>query len=302
LFADAEAGAVFIYKPSGNTLELTASWGDGRLGEPAFARDACWSLRLGQPHWSESPNGGIVCRHIDTSTGAAIYLCVPMVAQSETLGVLHLRYDLDATGISRIDDKTRESQKRLGVAAASQIAVSLTNLRLRETLREQSIRDPLTGLFNRRFMQESLNKELQRAKRKNRLLSLLFLDLDHFKRFNDVFGHDAGDSVLQSMADIFRMHFRSEDIICRYGGEEFAVILPESSVHDAVKRAEALRLATKDLKLVHRGVLLDPVTLSIGIAGFPENGENAQDLLDGADKSLYESKANGRDRVTLASR
>jgi diguanylate cyclase (GGDEF)-like protein len=175
-------------------------------------------------------------------------------------------------------------------------------LRLRETLREQSIRDPLTGLFNRRFMQESLDKELQRAKRKNRLLSLIFLDLDHFKRFNDVFGHDAGDSVLQSMGDIFRKHFRAEDIICRYGGEEFAIILPECSVQDGFNRADALRFATKDLKLVHRGVLLEPVTLSIGIAGFPENGQSAQDLLDGADKSLYQSKAGGRDRVTLTSK
>ena len=300
LFADARAGAVFIYKPLGNALELTASWGEGRLGEPVFGRDTCWSLRLGKPHWSESPSRGIVCQHIDKSV-AAVSLCVPMVAHGETLGVLHLRYDLDADGNPEVDQKTREAQKRLAVAAASQIAVSLANLRLRETLRDQSIRDPLTGLFNRRFMQESLNKELQRAKRKQRSLSLIFLDLDHFKHFNDVFGHDAGDSVLQSMADIFRMHFRTEDIICRYGGEEFAVILPESSIQNAFKRAEALRVATKDLKLVHRGVLLDPVTLSIGIAEFPGHGQSAQELLDSADKSLYQSKANGRDRVTLAS-
>jgi len=300
LFAEARAGAVFIYKPLGNALELTASWGEGYLGEPVFARDQCWSVRLGKPHWSESPGRGIICEHIDRSV-PAIYLCVPMVAHGETLGVLHLRFDLDANGNPEVEQKTRESQKRLAVAAASQIAVSLANLRLRETLRDQSIRDPLTGLFNRRFMQESLDKELQRAKRKQRSLSLIFLDLDHFKRFNDVFGHDAGDSVLQSMADIFRTHFRKEDVICRYGGEEFAVILPESSIQDAFKRAEALRLATKDLKLVHRGVLLDPITLSVGIAGFPEHGQSTQELLDSADKSLYQSKANGRDRVTLAS-
>lgn len=301
LFAEAAAGAVFIYKPSGNSLQLTAVWGDGRVGDPVFAREQCWSLRLGQPHWSETPNQGIACEHVDKSVAAA-HLCVPMVAQGETLGVLQLRYDTGVDGISDVDQKTRESQKRLAVAAASQIAVSLTNLRLRETLREQSIRDPLTGLFNRRFMQESLDKELQRAKRKQRPLSFIFLDLDHFKRFNDVFGHDAGDSVLQSMADIFRKHFRAEDIICRYGGEEFAIILPESSVQDAFNRADALRLAARDLKLVHRGVLLEPVTLSIGIAGFPENGQTAQDLLDGADKGLYQSKADGRDRVTLASK
>ena len=299
LFAEARVGAVFIYKPLGNALELTASWGEGYIGEPVFARDQCWSLRLGKPHWSESPSRGIVCEHIDRSV-AATYLCVPMVAHGETLGVLHLRYDLDANGNPEVDHKTRESQKRLAVAAASQIAVSLANLRLRETLRDQSIRDPLTGLFNRRFLQESLDKELQRAKRKQRSLSLIFLDLDHFKRFNDVFGHDAGDNVLQSMADIFRTHFRAEDVICRYGGEEFAIILPESSVQDAFKRAEALRLATKDLKLVHRGVRLDPITLSVGVAGFPDHGQSAQELLDSADKSLYQSKTNGRDRVTLA--
>jgi diguanylate cyclase (GGDEF)-like protein len=225
-----------------------------------------------------------------------------MVAHGETLGVLHLRYDLGADGNPEADQKTRESQKRLAVAVASQIAVSLANLRLRETLRDQSIRDPLTGLFNRRFMQECLDKELQRARRKQRSLSLIFIDLDHFKRFNDVFGHDAGDSVLQSMADIFRTHFRAEDLICRYGGEEFAIILPESSTEDAFKRAEALRLATKGLKLVHRGVLLDPITLSVGVAGFPDHGQSAQELLDSADKSLYRSKADGRDRVTLASK
>ena len=299
LFAEAQAGAVFIYKPAGNALELTASWGDGRLGEPVFPRDDCWSLRLGQPHWSECPSHGIVCAHVDNSE-SAIYLCVPMVAQGETLGVLHLRYDPDVHGNPEVDQKTRESQKRLAIAAASQIAVSIANLRLRETLRDQSIRDPLTGLFNRRYLQESLDKELQRAKRKDRSLAIIFLDLDHFKRFNDVFGHDAGDSVLQSMADIFRKHFRKEDIICRYGGEEFAIILPESSIQHAHTRAESLRLATKDLKLVHRGVLLDPVTLSMGIAGFPDHGQSAQELLDQADKCLYKSKADGRDRITLA--
>lgn len=300
LFADAKAGAVFIYKPSGNTLELTASWGEHGVGATVFAREDCWSLRLGKPHWSESPSRGIVCEHIDRSI-AAIYLCVPMVAHGDTLGVLHLQYDLDADGKPVADPTTRESQKRLSVAAASQIAVSLANLRLRETLRDQSIRDPLTGLFNRRFMQESLDKELQRAKRKQRSVSLIFLDLDHFKRFNDVFGHDAGDSVLQAMADIFRTHFRSEDIICRYGGEEFAIILPESSAQDAFNRAETLRTDIKDLKLMHRGILLDHVTLSVGIAQFPVHGQTSQDLLDCADKTLYQSKANGRDRVTIAS-
>jgi len=223
-----------------------------------------------------------------------------MVAHGETLGVLHLCCDADHSGNAEADQKSRESLKRLAVLAAGQIALSLANLHLRETLRDQSIRDPLTGLFNRRFMQESLNKELQRSRRKQRPLAIIFIDLDHFKHFNDTFGHDAGDSVLKSMADSFRVHFRTDDVICRYGGEEFAVILPESTIEDAARRAEALRLATRDLKLVHRGTVLNPVTLSIGIAGFPDHARDAQELLDRADKCLYQSKANGRDRVTVA--
>jgi len=300
LFVGTSWGALFVRKPSQRSLEIAVAWGNPAFVEPEFAPDDCWSLRLGQPYWSECPSRGVICAHVNNSHSAN-YLCIPMMAQGEALGVLHICCDPDASaGDAEADQKFRESQKRLAVAAASQIALSLANLRLRETLRDQSIRDPLTGLYNRRFMHEALDKELQRAKRKNRSLAIVFLDIDHFKRFNDVYGHDAGDRVLQSVADVFRLNFRAEDVICRYGGEEFAVILPEASTKDAYIRAETLRMAARGLKLVHRGMLLEPVTLSIGISGFPEHGENAQDLLDRADKCTYESKANGRDCVTLA--
>jgi len=299
LFVGARSGALLVHKPLQHTLEVATTWGGSCVGEVVFAPEGCWSVRTGQPYWSECPTQGIVCVHVDNSI-AANYLCVPMIAFGETLGVLHIRYDTGHNGDAEVDQKSRESVKRLAALAASQIALSLANLHLRETLRDQSIRDPLTGLFNRRFMQESLNKELQRSRRKQRSLAIIFLDLDHFKRFNDTFGHDAGDSVLKSIADIFRVHFRADDVICRYGGEEFAVILPESTIEDAARRAEALRLATRDLKLVYRGTSLDPVTLSIGIAGFPDHAQDAQELLDRADKCLYQSKAKGRDRVTIA--
>jgi diguanylate cyclase (GGDEF)-like protein/PAS domain S-box-containing protein len=301
LFVGVSSGALFINKSSGQSLEIAATWGNSCAGETVFAPGDCWAVRKSQPHWSECPSPGIICAHVDNSI-AANYLCVPMVAHGETLGVLHLQCPADTPGgDAEADQKSRESLRRLAVAAASQIALSVANLHLRETLREQSIRDPLTGLYNRRFMQESLEKELQRAKRKARSLTIVFLDIDHFKHFNDRFGHDAGDTVLQSMAHMFRSQFRAEDVICRYGGEEFAVILPETSLQDAANRAEALRLAMKDIRLVHRGVLLDPVTISIGIAGFPEHGQSSQELLELADKGLYKSKTDGRDRVTLAS-
>ena len=177
----------------------------------------------------------------------------------------------------------------------------LASLQLRETLREQSIRDPLTRLFNRRFLEESLERELQLAGRKNQSIAVLFLDLDHFKRFNDTFGHDAGDIVLQSLADLFRNFFRATDICCRYGGEEFAIILPESTSQDAAIRADALRSEVKSLRLQYKKQSLGQLTLSVGVAAFPEHGSTSEELLKLADQCLYQSKARGRDVVTLPS-
>src|ERR1700687_6134102 len=224
-----------------------------------------------------------------------------MVAQGNTVGVLHLEFETAAelqgeTGT----DSFRDSHQGLAIRAAAQIALSLASLQLREPLREQSIRDPLTRLFNRRFLEESFERELQLAGRKKQSIAVLFLDLDHFKRFNDTFGHDAGDIVLQSLADLFRNFFRATDICCRYGGEEFAIVMPESSSQDAAIRAEALRCEVKNLRLEYKKQTLGQLTLSVGVAAFPEHGSTSRDLLKIADQCLYESKARGRDVVTVA--
>jgi diguanylate cyclase (GGDEF)-like protein len=225
-----------------------------------------------------------------------------MVAQGNTVGVLHLEFD-SAAELSGdpVSENFRDSRQRLAVSAASQIALSLASLQLRDTLREQSIRDPLTRLFNRRFLEESLERELQLASRKKHAISVLFLDIDHFKKFNDTFGHDAGDKVLQSLADLLRTFFRSTDICCRYGGEEFAIILPESSSQDATVRAHALRSEVKSLRLKYKNEALGTLTISAGIAAFPEHGSTSDELLKIADQSLYESKSRGRDTVTVPS-
>jgi diguanylate cyclase (GGDEF)-like protein/PAS domain S-box-containing protein len=300
LFVTSLGGVLYLFKSSRNLLEWSASWGIADNSEKIFAPSACWSLRRGQPHWSQSTEGNIRCAHLKDAA-VANYLCVPLIAQGDTLGVLQLVYGLkqNEAGPAEIDGM-HPSERRLGVAAASQIALSIASLRLRESLRDQSIRDPLTGLFNRRFMQECLDRELLRGTRKNRSLAVIFIDVDHFKRFNDVFGHEAGDQVLRSMGDFFRSHFRGDDIICRYGGEEFAIILPESSAQAAADRAELLRIAARTLKLKHNDVTLDPVTLSAGIAGFPEHASSAEELLHVADACLYEAKRSGRDRIVLA--
>src|SRR6202034_2466766 len=214
----------------------------------------------------------------------------------ETLGILQLEF------VCAGDEppSVRYAQQRLGANVAGQIALSLASLQLREKLRDQSIRDPLTGLFNRRFMEESLSRELVRAKRKGHPLSILFLDIDHFKRFNDTFGHDAGDFVLQSFADLLRNFFRGDDVACRCGGEEFAVILPESLAANAALRADALRNELKQLKLIYKDTRLGPISTSVGVAAFPEHCATPEELLKVADQCLYRSKAEGRDRVTVA--
>ena len=300
LFPDSSAGAIYLYRSSRDLIEAAVRWGCKDLLAPTFPPDACWSLRRGQPHWSGHLGNDIVCQHL-TKSSATDSLCVPMVAQGNTIGVLQLEFTSNGGNPHQFPTESlRDSRQSLAVSAASNLALSLASLQLRETLREQSIRDPLTRLFNRRFLEESFERELQLAGRKGQSIAVLFLDLDHFKSFNDTFGHDAGDMVLQSLADLFRRFFRSTDICCRYGGEEFAIILPESTSSDAAISADALRSEVKGLRLQYKKQLLGQLTVSAGVAAFPEHGVTAEGLLKIADQCLYESKARGRDVVTVA--
>jgi len=200
------------------------------------------------------------------------------------------------------DTAPRQTQdlERQTSAVGERISLALANLRLREVLRGQSIRDPLTGLFNRRFMEESLERELRRAMRAKQQVALLMLDIDHFKRFNDTFGHQAGDALLRALGKLLRESTRGQDVVCRYGGEEFAFVLAGASFDAAQKRAEFLREDIKQLNVQYGGQLLGAVTLSIGIAVFPEHGDSAEHLLKAADDALYRAKEGGRDRIISA--
>ncbi len=299
LFPEASSGALYTFRASRNLVEAALAWGHAEGWYPVFTPEACWALRRGQPHWSDTRNG-VACAHL-AEMPPGHYLCLPMVGQGETLGVLHLHFPSREEREAE-HSETEASRQRLGATVAAQIALSLASLQSREKLRDQSIRDPLTGLFNRRFIEESLERELIRAKRKNQVLSVLFLDIDHFKRFNDTFGHDAGDLVLQSVADLLRRFFRGDDVAGRWGGEEFAVVLPDSSPYHAALRADALRGEVKNLALRHHGVPLAPITFSVGVAAFPDHASAAAELFKIADECLYQSKASGRDRTTVGTR
>src|SRR5476649_946375 len=219
-----------------------------------------------------------------------------MMAQGETLGLLYVQARPDEGDAAPIS----EAKQQLVTAVAEQIALALANLRLRETLRQQSVRDPLTGLYNRRFLEEVLDRELARLERKNLPLSLIMIDVDHFKNFNDTFGHEAGDAVLRDLGGILQRHVRGGDIACRYGGEEFTIVLPEASIEIGRQRAEMLREAVRELRLVHDGKSLGAVTLSLGVACFPEHGRRREHMLQVADAALYEAKNGGRNRVVVS--
>jgi diguanylate cyclase (GGDEF)-like protein/PAS domain S-box-containing protein len=281
-------GTLFAFNASRDTVEPVATWGGGSPPE-GFAADDCWSLRRGRPHVTEegSCSG---CRHLSSAAGA---LCVPMVAQGETLGVLQL----GAPAAGAFD----EAVTRLAQATGESVALGLSNLRLREALRHLAIRDPLTGVFNRRYLEETIERELYRAGRNGVGVGVIALDIDHFKRFNDTFGHEAGDVLLKELGHLLRQQVRGADIPCRQGGEEFTLILPEANLEVTQARAEEIRAAARALNVPYRGQILGTISVSLGVAMFSEHGVTPEALLRAADAALYCAKEGGRDRVALAS-
>lgn len=296
-----QPGALYLIAASRNLVETVATWGESLPQDCVFTPDDCWALRRGQIHRVADVRSGLLCRHL-TQPLPAGYLCVPMMAQGETLGVLHLQSSKPNPKRSEEEQETfAASQQQLAVTLAEHIALALANLKLRESLRNQAIRDPLTGLFNRRYMEETLERELRRAERRKAPLGVIMLDLDHFKRFNDTFGHAAGDIILREIGTFLQAHIRVEDIACRYGGEEFLIIFPEASLDDTLKRAEQLREGIKQLQVHYRDQMLGVVTVSLGVAAFPTHGSTSEAIMKAADAALYRAKAEGRDRVVVAS-
>ncbi len=293
-----EYGALCLTSASKDMVEAVEMWGDPAPSERMFTPSDCWALRRGRLHLVDIPQPGLMCAHV-LGKQSAKYLCVPMMARGEALGILHLR-DAEATGQQEPAwQGSNEHKQRLARAVADQIAMALANLRLRETLHNMAIRDILTGLFNRRYMEESLERELRRAERRKATVGVIMFDIDHFKDFNDVYGHDGGDTLLRELGTFLKTRTRGEDIACRYGGEEFVFVLPEATLEDTVNRAEQLRLEAKQIRVYHLGKPLDNISISLGVSAFPEHGLTADAILKTADTALYRAKNEGRDRVLV---
>ena len=283
------SGALYVSRHDDDVLEQQVGWGSVAAVQ-SFSSAECWALRRGRPHLYAPASAAAVCGHIGQCEDSC--LCVPLVSQGETLAVLHLRH----AGAEVLS----EDVQRLGSALAEQLSLAVGNLRLQETLRSGSERDPLTDLYNRRHLEISLHRELARAQRHGFPVSLIMMDVDHFKAFNDTNGHDAGDEVLRQVAHVLKRHTRAEDVACRYGGEEFLVVLPGCAVDDAYSKAEAIREAVAQLQVLSRGSALPRITLSLGIACYPQDGDRMEDLIGGADAALYQAKAKGRNCITAS--
>ena len=299
------AGALYMLNSSRNAVEAITSWGKSLSGEKKFLPEDCRALRGGKMHITVDSSPESCCRHLSGATGRNS-LCVPLLAQGETLGMLHLQQRTSHVSIpaKTIFDESsegiNEEMQQLATTVADYLALALTNIKLRDTLKQQAIRDPLTGLFNRRYMEETLNREISRSERYRTPLGIIMVDLDHFRRFNNTFGHDAGDVVLQDMGKFLQNNIRKEDVACRYGGEEFTLIMPGASLDVTEKRAETLRQKVQHLQIYYNNKLLDNVTLSLGVAVYPEHGSTGEAVIQAADVALYRAKQAGRNRVAVS--
>lgn len=280
------AGAFYLSRGPDSALELQVSWAGFTPAQSVPPQD-CWALRRGRSYLFEPERHSVACQHTGTVQRAS--LCIPLVSDGHAFALLHVQ--------SGSCEPLSPDVQRFASALCEALSLAVGNLRLQETLRTGSERDPLTDLYNRRHLELSLQRELARAQRHGHPVSFVMLDVDHFKAFNDAHGHDVGDAVLREVAHTLRRHTRGEDIACRYGGEEFLLALPSCTLDDAYAKAEAIREAIAQLRLFSRGAALPRVTASFGICCYPVDGERMDELITCADTALYQAKASGRNRI-----
>ena len=295
-------GALYVYANSRDTLDLAARWGTAPEAFAArIAPEDCWALRRGRAYSYGLKAIEFACDHVHGDV-APPFFCLPIIAHGETIGLLHLRFDgFEEGGLLRhMREQVLRHRWDLGLICAEQINLAIANVRLRQELEDQSVRDPLTGLWNRRWFLDAAHRELARARDTGRPLSLISLDVDHFKRFNDHHGHDAGDTVLREVGALMRTHFHGDCRPCRLGGEEFVILCVNTPCDAALELAHGFAQVLKDVRIAYDGQMLPPITVSGGISSHPGHADSVLRLLKIADTALYAAKEAGRDRILIA--
>ncbi len=279
-------GGVFVNNTTSNSLETVVTWGTIEDSEIQRAIELFLSKEI--PRERADNCYEYICE-IKTKKE---FFYLPIFTEQEKLTILYLQIV--------VPELFNAAKRQLAITVAEQISLGLSNLKLRETLRHQSIRDPLTNLFNRRYLEEYLQQEINRSIGDRECLGIIMLDIDHFKKFNDTFGHDAGDEVLRRVSKFIQLNIRRSDIACRYGGEELITILPGANLEQTKQRAEQIRTGIKNLKIEYLDRNLGQITVSIGVSSLPKHGTTPELLIKAADIALYQAKIQGRNRVVIA--
>ncbi|HOU76753.1 MAG TPA: GGDEF domain-containing protein [Syntrophales bacterium] len=326
----AETGAVFLRAAAEDRYEVVTSWGEEK-GWRSFAGSDCWSLRRRRLHSVRRGKDQPVCPHTDHDPEQWISICIPMTSREDVLGVFHLLIPLapgagagdePSGGVTIRDGAGPEgdeepgaaeeyyadgesgaagaARRRLATLTADILTMIFINLQLRRKLDDLSVRDGMTGCFNRRYLEEALTRELKIARRAGRPLAVVLMDIDHFGQFTDAFGHGASSLVLRDLGGFLRENVREVDLACRYGADEFALMFPETDLAGGRRRAEHLQAMIRDLSRRDGYTHLRRITLSMGVAACPDQGETPGDLLEAAKEALKKAKQTGRDRICSA--
>ncbi len=292
ILPDAE-GSIYVYSNSRDVLDGWAAW-NGASFKAHIRPDECWGLRRGRTYAYGTSAVNFACEHTHPHDDRP-YFCFPVLAHGETVGLMHLQ------ARDGVDADHFRSTIKLGQMCAEQISMAIANVQMRDELHDQSVRDPLTGLFNRRHMTETLRHLTDKVNKTGVGYALISVDVDHFKKFNDTHGHDAGDMVLRAVGTVLERHADGDELACRMGGEEFMLLLPAADQKAALERAEKLRKAVEGVKVRYGERALPKITISSGVALAPEHGTLPQDIMKCADDALYKAKDSGRNQVVVAS-
>lgn len=294
-----QRGALYLFNVSTNTLQQVVIWGEFN-GEPAFAPETCHAWQSGKPHVSPGTRTKLLCKHDQKQArDETLYLCAPLVAQGQRVGVLYLQRGVNDFEAGSAYDSV-EFWTSMAMMITERLAFVILNLKLRQDLENQSVHDALTGLHIRRYFEESLQSEIQRAARYKRPLGLIIADVDHLKDINETIGHSAGNAVLQTLGKFFLSQIRGSDVACHYEDDSFTILLSEASLEDTIRRAEKLQQDSKKLRIISGDRPLKTMTLSIGVAAFPQHGKTWDLLLEAAKQALATAKEEGRDQVRVA--
>lgn len=302
-------GQLLIYSNSRDILEGVTNSG-GALKISNIQPQDCWALRRGRQYRYGDGMINFPCNHLQGEHGTKgsptevsdeelAYLCLPIIAHGDTVGLLHINFSRMIAKDGNWDPFCTENIA-FSTRCAEQISMAVENVKLRDELHEQSTRDPLTNLFNRRYFLERCRTELCRAESESSHVSVVVFDADNFKQFNDRFGHDAGDVVLCNIGDLAQRMFSNNEIVSRIGGEEFAILIPGLDLQQVEEAVQTYVNALSNQSISYLNAPLPCVSISAGIAMLGQHGNTLMELIRHADHAMYKAKELGKNRVTIA--